>query len=197
MRQFSGRNRLNNCVSVDYVNDSVVFRPVPNGFTGSWFVFFVGSSLFVSTIYFVLWLLLVLLGVVFDSFMLFALRSFFVLLVLGLFLAFLYSLLFFNGFFADFLFPKVNAFWSSFFNFLFSGKVKDWRVIDSASVFDCMVVIPAFSNVRLEYEAIGDFANCLQRVLVRNHFKDDDGSWFAVFIFSRTPENGFLRVSYD
>lgn len=97
------------------------------------------------------------------------------------------------------LFPKLNA---QFARVLQGGAYEAvFRRTSSKTV-----EIPLFRNVALDYKAVGEFGQNLERIEIREHpfvirrrngrTEPNDRLWKAVFLFKRDCNSGYLKVSF-
>lgn len=190
-QKFNGNNNLNNKVTVDYNKKTVDFEPLL--VESTFYMFFISwLGAFLVAIY----------GVTLSALIVAPFAQYYVgttehLVILAYILIILLSLLctafYFNKRFVKEVFPKFNYGNVQVGSFFCALKK---RTIEPEAVVNNTVVIPSFKNVYIGYETSGDFDKYLEKVEIKNIFKEDAFLWFVVFTFKETPKNGVIKVEY-
>lgn len=94
-------------------------------------------------------------------------------------------------------YPIINYKLELIYDFFSTKETSDIDVVIKPEMMrDNKVHIKKFKNVCLDYEATGEFKKYLIRVEIKPIEIFDPTNWEAIFIFSRTPKKGELRLRY-
>ena len=88
-----------------------------------------------------------------------------------------------------------------------NGGISRYYKYYPKDIIENIIVIPRFSNVKLEYKTKGDFSKYLKKIVIREYrhktinkkkkiskTKVNNYRWYAIFFFKEKPKNGYLEV---
>lgn len=200
MTRYHKKNPFNNKVLVDYEKRTVRFEPVGAGTL--YYYWFIWWNQLTTP---------VMLLLVATSWLVYPTAAFklephsFALIVqltsmvyLGLFASLsVVSLIYFIPSWRHRYFPSTNARLQRYLKLLLSFKRTTPKKILPSSVVNNKVFVPNFSNVELQYTAIGDMKTQLKRIRIDTIFDQDPWEWYFVFEFKKQPKDGHLMVMYQ
>lgn len=103
------------------------------------------------------------------------------------------------------VFPKLNYYVSKYLG----GRPVLTATIHGSEMRRRVFEVPMFKNIFLDYRAVGEFAKCLKKVVIREHdfkfvekargkriLKPQNALWKATFVFRKVPKSGRLDVDF-
>jgi len=194
LQKFNGKNVCNNRVHINFKKKKVEFDPIKKG--GFWFYYlrylFTCLSYWAFRVSIIYIALACIIYVIDDTSPIIGVISL-IAIILLLSLSFISSTAYLNKNWRENKYPQDNH--NKLSNVVFKRLDEECEVNPKA-VINKIFILPYFSNVCLEYELSGDFSRYIKDIKIENIYKNNDQEWLCVFIFTKQPLKGNMKLRY-